>query len=82
MPKNDTYLKYYTEIYNEWKEKLKVQTGLDDLTLDDIETIYLIPHIISSNDDGKHIDCTISVVCTKAYTAKFNVLYPDSSDYV
>lgn len=87
IPKSEVYMQDYKDILEAWQTELEQQTGLTGLTLDDIDSIILTPHKISRNNDTnpareKHIDCKISVVCKKAYTARFEVLYPDAQNYV
>lgn len=81
----DYYLNtVYQAVYNNYKEQLKTDLGIADLQLDDIEEITLIPYKISRNNGtspDKHIDCTISVVCSKAYVARFNVQMPGETGY-
>ena len=74
----------YQAVYENYKTQLQNELGISDLTLDDIEEITLIPYKISKDNSttpDKHIDCTISVVCSKAYVARFNVQMPNDVDY-
>lgn len=80
----NTYASQYQEVYNAYKEELEKKLGITDLKLEDIEEITLIPYKISKGNGtnpDKHIDCTISVKCSKAYVARFNVQYPGDVDY-
>ncbi|MDO5378938.1 MAG: hypothetical protein Q4G52_11445 [Clostridia bacterium] len=74
----------YQAVYDTYKTELETQLNITDLQLDDIESITLIPYKISK-DNGttpdKHIDCTISVKCSKSYVASFNVQMPGDTDY-
>lgn len=79
-----TYGKWFEEVYNTYKEELENQLGIENLTLDDIQEITLIPYKISKDNGGAvptHIDCTISVKCSKAYVARFNVQWPGDATY-
>ena len=74
---------YFTDIWNSIKdayiESVKEATKVDDLTVDDITEITLQPRKISRNNGGSqnyHIDCAISVVTKKVFTAKFMVKDP------
>ena len=76
---------YFTDIWNSIKdayiESVKEATKVDDLTVDDITEITLQPRKISrdnASDNGQtyHIDCAISVVSKKVFTAKFMVKDP------
>ena len=76
---------YFTDIWNSIKdayiESVKEATKVDDLTVDDITEITLQPRKISrdnASDNGQtyHIDCAISVVSNKVFTAKFMVKDP------
>lgn len=75
------------QIIAAWGGELKTQYGLENLTADDIENVYVIPYKISrkNGESGvitdKHIDCEIRVVCKKAYVAKFLVQDAGASDY-
>ena len=78
------YSGVYQAVYDTYKEELAKQVGITDLQLEDIEEITLVPYKISK-DNGttpdKHIDCTISVKCSKAYVARFNVQKPGKVGY-
>ena len=76
---------YFTDIWNSIKdayiESVKEATKVDDLTVDDITEITLQPRKISrdnytTSDQTYHIDCAISVVSDKVFTAKFMVKDP------
>lgn len=78
---------YFTSIWNEISENyiasIKKDTGINDLTVDDITEIVLTPRKISRNNGGNqnyHIDCAISVVTKKAFTAKFMVKDPTKGE--
>lgn len=88
VKKNDpTTGGYFTSIWNEISENyiasIKKDTGINDLTVDDITEIILTPRKISRNNGGSqnyHIDCAISVVTKKAFTAKFMVKDPTKGE--
>ena len=78
---------YFTSIWNEisgnYIASIKKDTGINDLTVDDITEIILTPRKISRNNGGNqnyHIDCAISVVTKKAFTAKFMVKDPTKGE--
>ena len=77
----------FTSIWNEISENyiasIKKDTGINDLTVDDITEIVLTPRKISRNNGGSqnyHIDCAISVVTKKVFTAKFMVKDPTKGE--
>lgn len=88
VKKNDpTTGGYFTSIWNEisknYIESIKNDTGINDLTVGDITEIVLTPRKISRNNGGNqnyHIDCAISVVTKKAFTAKFMVKDPTKGE--
>lgn len=88
VKKNDpTTGGYFTSIWNEISENyiasIKKDTGINDLTVDDITEIILTPRKISRNNGGSqnyHIDCAISVVTKKVFTAKFMVKDPTKGE--
>ena len=88
VKKNDpTTRGYFTSIWNEISENyiasIKKDTGINDLTVDDITEIVLTPRKISRNNGGSqnyHIDCAISVVTKKVFTAKFMVKDPTKGE--
>ena len=88
VKKNDpTTGGYFTSIWNEISENyiasIKNDTGINDLTVDDITEIVLTPRKISRNNGGSqnyHIDCAISVVTKKVFTAKFMVKDPTKGE--
>lgn len=78
---------YFTSIWNEisgnYIASIKKDTGINDLTVDDITEIILTPRKISRNNGGSqnyHIDCAISVVTKKVFTAKFMVKDPTKGE--
>lgn len=74
----------YTNVYNNYKTQLQQNLGITDLQLSDIQEITLIPYKISRNNGttpDKHIDCIISVKCSRAYTVRFNVQMPGQTEY-
>ena len=78
---------YFTSIWNEisknYIESIKNDTGINDLTVGDITEIVLTPRKISRNNGGSqnyHIDCAISVVTKKVFTAKFMVKDPTKGE--
>lgn len=88
VKKNDpTTGGYFTSIWNEisgnYIASIKKDTGINDLTVDDITEIVLTPRKISRNNGGSqnyHIDCAISVVTKKVFTAKFMVKDPTKGE--
>lgn len=88
VKKNDpTTGGYFTSIWNEisgnYIASIKNDTGIDNLTVDDITEIVLTPRKISRDNGGNqnyHIDCAISVVTKKAFTAKFMVKDPTKGE--
>lgn len=81
------YPEVYNAVYEAYKTQLENDLGITNLQKDDIEEITLVPYKISRHNGeaypnpDKHIDCTISVKCSKAYVARFNVQYPGDVDY-
>ena len=78
---------YFTSIWNEisgnYIASIRNETGIDDLTVDDITEIILTPRKISRDNGGNqnyHIDCAISVVSKKVFTAKFMVKDPTKGE--
>lgn len=80
---------YFTYVWDSIKdayiESVKEATKVDDLTVDDITEITLQPRKISrdnssDNNQTYHIDCAISVVSDKVFTAKFMVKDPQADE--
>lgn len=74
----------YQDVYDNYKTQLQKSLGITDLQLSDIQEITLIPYKISRNNGttpDKHIDCIISVKCSRAYTVRFNVQMPGQTEY-
>lgn len=81
---NSAYSWVYESVYTAYKTYLEKENNITDLKLEDIESITLVPYKISKNTAStpdKHIDCTIEVKCTKAYTARFYVQEPGEAAY-
>ena len=78
--KTGEYFTYiWDSIKNAYIDSVKAETKVDDLKVDDITEITLQPRKISRNNGGSqnyHIDCAISVVTKKVFTAKFMVKDP------
>lgn len=73
-------------IWNAYKSSIESSLGITGLQKEDVSEITLIPYKISKNNSNTenqyyHIDCTIDVKSSKVFTAKFNVLNPDATDY-
>ena len=73
-------------IWNAYAAKIKKDTGVDDLTKNDVTEITLTPFKISRDNSttanqNYHIDCTIDVKCSGVFTAKFWVKKPGATDY-
>ena len=85
--KGDSNFSYILDsIWTSYKDTIKAQLGVDNLTKDDVTQITLNPYKISRDNSNTtnqyyHIDCTIDVKCTKVFTAKFWVKEPDSNEY-
>lgn len=76
------YATLFSEVYENYKSMLESKYNITDLKPEDITEITLNPYKISKNnstDPDKHIDCTIDIKCTKAYTAKFLVQEPGNA---
>lgn len=70
-------------IWTAYEEAVKQETG-QDVTKEDVTEITLTPRKISRNNGGTnpfHLDCALSVICKKTFTAKFWVLEPGASEY-
>lgn len=81
---NEIYSTWFEEVYSTWKTELEKTTGITDLQLSDIDSITVTPYKISKGNGtnpDKHIDCIISVTCSKAYVARFNVQKPGETGY-
>lgn len=85
---NETNKSYFTtileSIWTSYKATVEEQTGVKDLTMDDVTEITLTPRKISRDNGGTypyHIDCSLSIACSKVFTAKFWVLEPGATEY-
>lgn len=83
---SDNFTYILNSIWSAYADKIKSDTGVDDLTQTDVTEITLTPFKISRDNSTKenqryHIDCTISVKCSKVFTAKFWVKKPGATDY-
>lgn len=82
-----TYFNYILDsIWDAYAKTLQQTTGISDLTKSDVTEITLVPFKISRDNSTTtnqyyHIDCTINIVCKKAFTAKFWVKEPGATDY-
>ena len=78
---NFTYI--LDSIWDAYEKAVKQETG-EDVEKDDVTEITLTPRKISRDNGGRsdyHIDCALSVICKKTFTAKFWVLEPGASGY-
>lgn len=83
----NTYFNYILDsIWSAYKDNLKKKLGITNLQKEDVTEITLKPFKISRDNSttakqNYHIDCTIDIVCTKTFTAKFWVENPGESEY-
>lgn len=86
-PSNGTQTseKILDQIWNAWSEQIKKDTGIQDLSKDNIKELYLVPYKISKN--GKegtitpmHIDCEIRPVYQGIFVARFHVTDTDGTE--
>ena len=78
---NFTYI--LDSIWTAYEAAVKKETG-QDVAKEDVTEITLTPRKISRNNGGRndyHLDCALSVICKKTFTAKFWVLEPGASGY-
>ena len=78
---NFTYI--LDSIWTAYEAAVKKETG-QDVAKEDVTEIVLTPRKISRNNGGRndyHLDCALSVICKKSFTAKFWVLEPGASEY-
>lgn len=78
---NFTYI--LDSIWTAYEAAVKQETG-QDVAKEDVTEIVLTPRKISRNNGGRndyHLDCALSVICKKSFTAKFWVLEPGASEY-
>ena len=71
-------------IWASYRASVEQITGRDDLTRADVSEITLTPRKISRDNGGNydyHIDCALSIQCTKMFTARFWVLKPGTDEY-
>lgn len=73
-------------IWNAYAAQIRKDTGVTNLAKVDVTEITLTPFKISRDNSQTenqeyHIDCTISVKCSKVFTAKFWVKEPGAADY-
>lgn len=77
--KTGTHFTYILDsIWDAYQKAVKQETG-EDVEKDDVTEITLTPCKISSGNGGTyeyHLDCALSVTCTKMFTAKFWVKEP------
>lgn len=83
----NTYFNYILDsIWSAYKDNLEKKLGITNLQKEDVTEITLKPFKISRDNSttakqNYHIDCTIDIVCTKTFTAKFWVENPGESEY-
>ena len=77
--------KAWKEIFNNYRSTIQEQLPGIDFTEDDVEEISLVPAKISKNNGekpgtpDKHLDCNVSIKCTKVALAKYYVRDAGSS---
>ena len=62
---NNTFKAYKSEI----EGKLPGVTVTDD----DVESISIKPYKLTNNDDGYHVDCSVSITCRNLFNARYYV---------
>lgn len=84
----DYFDQIWGTISDAYIKSVRKSTGIDNLTVGDITKIVVIPRKISRNNQGGendeqlyHVDCSLSVVGTRVFTAKFWVQDIDTKEW-
>lgn len=63
----------WNNIFKAYKSEIEGKLPGVTVTDDDVESISIKPYKLTNNDDGYHVDCSVSVTCRNLFNARYYV---------
>lgn len=63
----------WNKIFKAYKSVIEGMLPGVTVTDDDVESISIKPYKLTNNDDGYHVDCSVSIMCRNLFNARYYV---------
>lgn len=63
----------WNNIFKAYKSEIEGKLPGVTVTDDDVESISIKPYKLTNNDDGYHVDCSVSITCRNLFNARYYV---------
>lgn len=63
----------WNKIFKAYKSAIEGMLPGVTVTDDDVESISIKPYKLTNNDDGYHVDCSVSITCRNLFNARYYV---------
>ena len=63
----------WKNIFKAYKSEIEGKLPGVTVTDDDVESISIKPYKLTNNDDGYHVDCSVSITCRNLFNARYYV---------
>lgn len=63
----------WNNIFKAYKSEIEGKLPGVTVTDDDVESISIKPYKLTNNDDGYHVDCSVSIACRNLFNARYYV---------
>lgn len=63
----------WNKIFKAYKSVIEGMLPGATVTDDDVESISIKPYKLTNNDDGYHVDCSVSITCRNLFNARYYV---------
>lgn len=63
----------WNKIFKAYKSEIEGKLPGVTVTDDDVESISIKPYKLTNNDDGYHVDCSVSITCRNLFNARYYV---------
>lgn len=61
----------WNNIFKAYKSEIEGKLPGVTVTDDDVESISIKPYKLTNNDDGYHVDCSVSITCRNLFNARY-----------
>ena len=69
----------WNKIFKAYKSVIEGMLPGVTVTDDDVESISIKPYKLTNNDDGYHVDCSVSITCRNLFNARYYVERSDDA---
>ena len=70
----------WNNIFKAYKSEIEGKLPGVTVTDDDVESISIKPYKLTNNDDGYHVDCSVSITCRNLFNARYYVDDPTTGE--